>query len=92
MDGAPKNFQQMSRKKTSSDRHTPSFCYAITSRQALALLEQISPYLQSYKRQRAELALQKYEQLTPRNGKYTLDQLADRREFERELLAQTPNA
>jgi hypothetical protein len=26
-------------------------------------------------------------QLTPRNGKYTLDQLADRQEFERNFLA-----
>jgi len=78
---------KITRKKTTSDRHTPSFCYAITSRQALALLHQITPFLRSYKRQRAELALQRYEQLTPRNGKYTLKQLANRQEFERQLLA-----
>jgi hypothetical protein len=78
---------KITRKKATSDRHTPSFCYAITSRQALALLFQIAPFLRSYKRQRAELALQRYVQLTPRNGKYTLDQLADRQEFERNFLA-----
>jgi hypothetical protein len=78
---------KITRKKTVSDRHTPSFCYAITSRQALALLRQIAPYLQSYKRQRAELALRCYEVLTPRNGKYTRQQLADRLNFERELLS-----
>ena len=44
---------KITRKKTTSDRHTPSFCYAITSRQALALLRQIVPHLQSHKRQRA---------------------------------------
>jgi hypothetical protein len=77
---------KITRKKTTSDRHTPSYCYAVTSRQALALLRQIAPHLQSYKRQRAELALRSYELLTPRNGKYTRDQLADRLNFETELL------
>jgi len=78
---------KITQKKTTSDRHTPSFCYAITSRQALALLRQIAPHLQSYKRQRAELALRCYELLTPRNGKYTRNQLADRLNFERELMS-----
>jgi hypothetical protein len=78
---------KVTRKKTSSDRHTPSYCYAITSRQALALLRQISPHLRSYKRQRAELALERYEELTPRNGKYTSDGLAERRRFEQALLS-----
>jgi len=78
---------KITRKKTTSDRHTPSFCYAITSRQALALLRQLAPHLQSYKRQRAELALRCYDLLTPRNGKYTRNQLADRLNFERELMS-----
>ena len=80
---------KITRKRTSSDRHTPSFCYAITSRQALDLLRQLSPYLRSYKRKRAELAIQFYEQLTPRNGKYTQTLLADRRKFETNLLSLT---
>jgi hypothetical protein len=81
---------KITRKRTIAARHTPSFCYAITSRQALALLRQITPYLRSYKRQRAELALAVYERLTPRNGKYSASQLADRRAFERSLLAIAP--
>jgi len=81
---------KITRKKTMSGRHTPSFCYAITSLQALALLRQIAPHLQSYKRHRAELAIRRYELLTPRNGKYSREQLVARQEFEMEMLALVP--
>jgi hypothetical protein len=78
---------KITRKSTISDRHTPSFCYAITSRQALDVLRQVTPYLLSYKRQRAELALARYTALTPRNGKYTPELLDQRHEFERSFLS-----
>jgi hypothetical protein len=61
---------RITRKRTTSPRHTPSFCFIVTSRQALDLLRQIVGYLQTYKRGRAELALANYERTTPRNGKY----------------------
>jgi hypothetical protein len=80
---------KITRKRTISDRHTPSYCYAITSRQALDLLRQLSPYLRSYKRNRAELVLAHYVLLTPRNGKYTSHGLVERRKFEQELLSTT---
>jgi hypothetical protein len=80
---------KITRKRTTCDRHTPSYCYTITSRQALTLLRQISPFLRSHKRRRADLALEHYESLTPRNGKYSEDQLARRREFEQRLLSIT---
>jgi len=78
---------KITRKRTNSDRHTPSYCYSITSRQALALLRQISPFLQSYKRRRADLALERYELLTPRNGKYSVDRISNRRRFEQDFLS-----
>jgi len=53
------------------------------------LLRQVSPWMKSYKRLRAELALERYTQLTPRNGKYTNKLLTLRREFEQELLSIT---
>ena len=62
--------------------HSPSFAYCITSRQALHLLAQIAPFLRTYKSQRASLLLQEYVRLTPRNGRYTAEQLAARAEFE----------
>lgn len=74
-------------KRTISDLHTPSFCYAISSNQALALLEQVLPHLRSYKRLRAELAIRSYRALTPRNGRYSAGQLGKRQEFERSFLA-----
>lgn len=78
---------KITHKRTTSDRHTPSYCYSISSRQALDLLAQIAPYLRSYKRQRALLALRDYVLLTPRNGKYTPDLLEQRKAFEQALLA-----
>jgi hypothetical protein len=56
-------------------------------RQALALLAQVEPYLHSYKRERARLALADYVRLTPRNGKYTETIRAARYLFENALLA-----
>ena len=78
---------KITRKRTQQTHHTPSFCYAITSRQALALLRQISPYLLSYKKRRAQLALTVYESVTPRNGKYDSVIQAARQRFEREFLS-----
>jgi hypothetical protein len=75
-------------KRTNAPQHTPSFCYAITNRQALLLLLQVSPHLRSYKRRRAEMALEHYQRLTPRNGKYNASVLTARRRFEQDLLAE----
>lgn len=58
--------------------HTPSVTYVISNRQALAVLEQVKPYLKTYKAKRAELILRSYIRLTPRNGKYTQAQLKER--------------
>lgn len=81
---------KITRKRTTSDRHTPSYCYAISSLQALALLMQLLPRLRSYKRQHAQLVVDNYRLLTPRNGKYTSGRLALRRQFEEDLLSLTP--
>jgi hypothetical protein len=50
-------------------------------------LAQITPFLRSYKRQRAELVLRDYLRLTPRNGKYSEVAKRQKREFESTLLA-----
>ncbi len=77
---------KITRKKTYSAKHAQSFTYAVTSRQALGLLRQISVYLLSYKKLRAELALSRYVELTPRNGKYSEALSAQRESFEIEFL------
>jgi LAGLIDADG-like domain len=81
---------KITRKRTTSERHTPSYCYVVSSGQALALLTKAFPHLQTYKRRRAELALKHYKALTPRNGKYTSELLSLRQDFEHTFLSIRP--
>lgn len=71
----------ISSKRVYSEKHAPNAAYKITNRQALDLLEQITPFLQSYKQERAKLVLKDYVRLTPRNGKYTPRQSDERETF-----------
>lgn len=81
---------KITRKRTTKACHTPSYAYAVYNRQALNLLIQIQPYLQTYKARRAELIIRNYISLTPRNGKYSEEQRRARAEFEVCLLAIKP--
>ena len=83
---------KITNKRTSKPHHTPSFAYAVYNRQALALLQKILPYLKSYKRQRAEIILRDYVKLTPRNGKYTSEIVAEKIQFENTVLAIKSNS
>ena len=67
--------------------HSPGFAYTISSRQALALLAQIAPYLRTYKAERARLLLDEYVRLTPRNGHYSPEQRDARDSFELRFFA-----
>ena len=77
-------------KKPAKIKHTPSKTYTVTNRQALELLRQITPMLRTYKRARAELILEKYLTLTPRNGKYSAELLAARNNFVEECMSIKP--
>ena len=77
-------------KRTYKEHHTPSFAYTISNRQALDLLSQIARYLKTYRARRAEMAIQRYLALTPRNGKYPAEVLRMRDAFEQEFLAVGP--
>jgi len=81
---------RINRKRAYSPRHAPSFTYQLSSRQALALLHLIAPYLRTYKVARARLALIEYIAVTPRNGKYGPKLLARRADFEARFLAIRP--
>jgi hypothetical protein len=72
---------KITNKKVSKEHHIPSYTYQITNRQALDVLQQISPHLRSYKAARAALVLRDYVRLTPRNGRYTEEQLEARNLF-----------
>jgi hypothetical protein len=74
-------------KRTCSAAHAPGLTYTVSNQQALNVLRQVVGYLRSYKQRRARLALARYDELTPRNGKYTAAQDAARRIFEIEFLS-----
>lgn len=82
---------KITRKRTYKENHTPSYTYAIYNRQALSMLKQIKPYLLSYKAIRAQLIIDNYLALTPRNGKYT-DEIREKRSlFEQQVLSTKAN-
>jgi hypothetical protein len=74
-------------KRTSQSHHTPSYTYAISNRQALVLLDQMSPYLKTYKSKRSKIILRDYIRLTPRNGHYTAEIKQARTDFEQEVMS-----
>ena len=78
---------KVTRKRTVSPRHAPSFTYSVSNRQALALLRPVVPFLRSYKRIRAGMAVDQYVSVTPRNGRYNRAQDAARTQFEADFLA-----
>ena len=73
-------------KKISQEKHSPSFTYAVYNRQALTVLEYVTPFLKTYKALRARLILAHYIRLTPRNGKYSRELLRERIDFENAVL------
>jgi hypothetical protein len=77
-------------KRRAAINHAPSFAFAIYNRQALQLIRQLRPFLQTYKAQRADLILSDYLKLTPRNGKYSDAALRARKCFEARVLATKP--
>jgi hypothetical protein len=62
---------RITNKRRSRTHHSASFAYVISSRNALCLLSQVTPYLHTYKLNRANLLLTEYLRLTPRNGRYS---------------------
>jgi hypothetical protein len=74
-------------KRTSSAAHAPGLTYTVSNQQALNVLRQVVDYLRSYKQRRARLALARYDELTPRNGRYSGAQDAARQLFETEFLS-----
>jgi hypothetical protein len=81
---------KITNKSTRKSHHTHSYAYAVYNRHALALLEAVTPHLKSYKHDRAKLILRNYLEVTPRNGKYTQEILANKAEFEQSVLSITP--
>lgn len=76
-------------KQPDKKRHSLSYVYKVTNRQAFNFLTQITPYLRTYKQKRAKLVLKKYIKLTPRNGKYSRELIAQKKKFIKDFFAIT---
>lgn len=69
--------------KTYRTQHNDSFIWSVRHDRALAMLSRISPYLRvPEKVYRADLILDRYKAVTPRNGKYSTQMMHDKLEFE----------
>ena len=73
-------------KKSKDKRWSEAFTYQIYNRQAYDLLNRTCGHLRTHKRKRSELALKKYLEVTPRNGKYTPELLKRRSDFVEEFF------
>jgi hypothetical protein len=78
---------RITHKMCTRAHHSASFAYVLTSRQALSLLEQLHPFLRTYKAGRARLLLDEYSGVATRNGRYSAKQLAARERFEARFFA-----
>ena len=69
--------------RTYHDRHNNSFIWSVRHDRALRMLERIAPHLRvPEKVTRANLVLNRYKAVTPRNGKYSDTQRETKLEFE----------
>lgn len=77
-----------SKKNYDAHHHANSFTYEVKYNDAIQLLEWISPYLRiNSKQKRAQLIINNYKDLTPRNGRYTEEQLTRKEDFYNTFIA-----
>ncbi|MFP7297321.1 LAGLIDADG family homing endonuclease [Neobacillus niacini] len=77
------------KKNYKPDKHKNSYTLNIKKKEAvISILRHISPYLRvDKKRNRAQWILKKYEEVTPRNGKYTMESLEKKLAFEESFFS-----
>ncbi|MBE6059348.1 MAG: hypothetical protein E7215_04130 [Clostridium sulfidigenes] len=75
------------KKNYNPEKHKLSYSFVIKQNNAIKLLEDIYPYLIiESKRKRAKMIITQYKALTPRNGRYTDEQLAKKEMFYEEFI------
>jgi hypothetical protein len=71
-----------SKKNYNPISHKDSYTYIVRYDKAISLLKEIEPYLIiEQKKHRAQMILNEYKKLTPRNGKYSEELLKQKEEF-----------
>lgn len=77
----------ISTKKVYKETHKPSWQWAIKTNKTIELLTEIKDYLLvPEKKYRANLIVNEYKAVTPRNGKYTEEMLAKKLDFEKRFF------
>jgi len=75
------------KKNYNPEKHKNSYTYTIKYNEAIDLLIQIEPYLIiESKKKRSKLILDKYKDLTPRNGRYSKEMLIEKELFYNEFI------
>ena len=76
------------KKNYNESLHRDCYSYVLRRNDAINLLIEIYPYLIiNSKKQRANLILEKYKSLTPRNGRYSTDLLLAKENFYNEFIS-----
>lgn len=71
-----------SKKNYNIERHKNSYTYTLKYNDAIDFIREIEPYLIiNSKKERADLILRDYKNLTPRNGRYSSDMLKLKENF-----------
>lgn len=76
------------KKNYNSSKHKDCYSYILKHNNAIQLIKEIYPYLIiNSKRKRAELIINKYKSLTPRNGRYSEELLKAKLDFYDEFIS-----
>lgn len=77
----------ISKKKTYQEHHKQSWQWSIKTNLVIELLKEIKDYLLvPEKKYRADLIVNEYKKVTPRNGRYSEEKLKAKLEFERKFF------
>lgn len=75
------------KKNYNLEKHKNSFTYAVKYNDAINLLVEIEPYLIiKSKKKRAKMIIEKYKDLTPRNGRYSNEMIEAKETFYKEFI------
>lgn len=75
-------------KKSVKPNHADSYTLVLNAKESLTVIYECLPYmLHTKKKQRATLINEHYAKNTPRNGKYTVEQLANKKWLEENVMS-----
>lgn len=75
-------------KKKYDDNHRQTYTWRLCgSAKIIALLRELLPYFRcNFKKGRAKLLVERWEQCTPGNGRYSVEQLQQKKELVRDIM------